>query len=580
MDLQTKVIDVAAGRQPADCVIKNCNIIDVYTAEIVQGDIALVGGIIAGIGDYEGKTVVDGTGKYAAPGFIDGHIHIESAFVTPEEIGRLLVPHGATTIVADPHEIANVCGVAGVQYMMDAATHTKLDIRFMVPSCVPSTPFEHAGATLEAEQIAQLLADARTLGLGEMMNFPAVMGADAAVLAKLQAAHDCGKPIDGHAPLLSEKGMNAYAAGRILTNHECVTVAEMHACMRSGLYVQLRDGSACHNLRTLLGGVTAENSCRCLLCSDDRQPKTILEQGHLDNHLRICVQEGLPAVTAIRMATLNAATCYGMADRGAIAPGLRADIVLLDDLTDFGVHKVWIAGELVAEQGAYLPITTRHDHSAMASSFTVRNFSAERLNPHLTPSPSGTQVHVIGIVPEGIVTQKLQQTVMVNAQGNFVHNPAQDIAKIAVVERHQGTGNVAVALLQGYGIQHGAIAISIAHDSHNIIAVGVDDADMVLAVQQLIAQNGGVVLAKDGAILQTMPLPIGGIMSDQSGAWVDAKITAIHQTAHEALGVSRAVEPIMTLAFMSLPVIPALKLTDMGLFDVEKFAFVPLEVDA
>ncbi|MFI3207935.1 MAG: adenine deaminase [Eubacteriales bacterium] len=574
-EIMKKLIDVAAGRVPADIVIKNCKVVDVYSGTIIEGDIAFAGGMIAGVGTYEGETVIDGTGKYAAPGFIDAHIHIESAYVTPEEIGRLLVPHGGTTIVADPHEIANVCGVEGVKYMLEAAENTVLDVKYMVPSCVPATPFENAGAILGSKEVAELLADDRVLGLGEFMNFPGVIYNDPDVLAKLAAAQEIGKPIDGHSPSLSGNDLNAYAAGRILTEHECDTVEDMHDRIRRGMYVLLRQGSACHNLKPLLKGLTPENSRRCLLCSDDRQPKTILALGHLNNHLQICVEEGVDPITAIRMATLNAAECFGMKDRGAIAPGLRGDVVLLDDLKDFHVHKVLIEGAVVAEEGKYLPEITIHDSSSVRGCFKVKDFSVDRLKMSL----KSNKVHAIQVLPGGVVTAKAIVEVETDGTGDFIYNSEEDLVKVAVIERHNNTGNVAVALLKGYGIKQGAVALSVAHDSHNIIVVGVNDEDMAYAVEELIVQGGGVVLACDGEVKANMPMPIGGIMSDQSGEWVDEKLTEIHEVAHKELKISGDVEPVMTLCFMSLAVIPEVKLTDMGLFDVLKFDFIPLEAE-
>ncbi|MCL2409936.1 MAG: adenine deaminase [Oscillospiraceae bacterium] len=570
-----KRIDTAAGRTPADMVIKNAKVVDVYGGGIIAGDIAIADGCIAGIGTYEGKSVYDAKGKFAAPGFIDSHIHIESAYVTPEEIGRLLVPHGATTIIADPHEIANIKGLEAVEYMLEAAGETALDIKYMLPSCVPATKFEHAGASITAGDMVKSLKDERILGLAEFMDFPGVANATDSAIDRLIAAHEAGVPIDGHSPGLSGLALNAYAAAGISTDHECTTVEGMHERISRGMYILMRQGSACHDLETLLAGVTPENGSRCLLCSDDLQPKTIFEKGHLDNHLRICVRYGIDPITAIRMATINAAVCFGLPDRGAIAPGRRADIVLLDNLTDFSVSKVFIEGKLTAEDGKYLPAVTRRDSAAMESSFRVKDFSVKKLKLNLK---SG-KVRVIDIKPGGVATGKGTAQVKLDADGDFVYDEMTDIVKLAVVERHQNTGNVAVALLRGYGIKAGAVALSIAHDSHNIITTGVTDEDMAFAVESLIAQGGGVVLVKDGAVLESMPLPIGGIMSNQSGEWVDEKLTAIHKTAHRELGISGDVEPLMTLCFMALPVIPALKLTDKGLFDVLAFDFVPLEIE-
>lgn len=577
MDKQAlkKLILVASGEIPADTVIKNCKVLDVFSGKFTEGDIALCDGQIAGVGKYEGLAVVDAEGRYAVPGFIDSHIHIESSYLCPEELGRMLVPHGGTTIIADPHEIVNVCGIKGLDYMMKAAENTALDIKFMLPSCVPATPFEHAGAVIDAKDMEEPIHRENILGLGEFMNFPGVVSADDGVLDKLMAAKNEGKLIDGHSPGLSGKALNAYAAARIQGDHECSTVEDMHARLSLGMYVLLREGSACHDLRTLIKGVTPENSRRCLLCSDDRQPKTILKDGHLDNHLRICVEEGLDPITALRMATLNAAECFRLYDRGAIAPGYRADIVLLDDLTDFNVDRVWIKGVMTAEKGEYLPEVKRHDISDVTSSIHLKEFSKEKLKMSLKSS----KVNVIEIQPGGVVTKKTTADVSIDDNGEFVRSPSSDIVKVAVVERHNMTGNVACGFLKGYGIQAGAIALSIAHDSHNIIVVGVNDDEMAFAVESLERQSGGIVLVKDGKVIESMPMPIAGLMSDQTGKWVASKLSEIHEKAHTELGVGMDVEPVMTLCFMSLAVIPELKLTDMGLFDVTKFSFIPVEAE-
>jgi len=569
------MIDVAMGREPADLVIKNCQIVDVYSGTISKGDIAISGGMIAGIGSYDGPNMVDANGAYAAPGFIDSHIHIESSYVTPEEIGRLLVPCGASTIIADPHEIVNVCGIEGMNYMLGAGEETALSIKYVLPSCVPATPFEHSGAVIDAAAMSEPLKDKRIIGLGEFMNYPGVIAGADSDLDKIMAAKRADKLIDGHSPRVFDKELNAYAAAQIHTDHECSTVAEMEERISKGLYVLMRQGSACHDLINLLKGVTPYNSRRCLLCSDDRQPKTILEQGHLDDHLRICVREGIDPMTALRMATLNAAECFRLYDRGAIAPGLRADIVLLNNLEDFYVKQVFIKGQLVAEDGKYLLPVNRIDSTPVQNSFHVKDFSENKLKLNL----KSDKVHVIDILPGGVVTGKGTAEIKRDGNGDFVRSPLEDIVKIAVVERHQGTGNVAVALLRGYGIKEGAVALSIAHDSHNIIVVGTSDSDMTYAVKQLITQKGGIILVKNGEVKASMPMPIGGIMSDQSGEDVERSLTRIHKVASTELGISDSVEPIMTLCFMSLAVIPELKLTDMGLFDVTKFQFISLEAE-
>ena len=575
-DKLKRIIDAAAGRIPADIVIKNSRIIDVYNCSIIDNkDIAIIDGVIAGIGEYDGKEIVDANGAYASPGFIDGHIHIESSYVTPEEMGRLVTPHGTTTIIADPHEIVNVAGLDGMKYMIDAAEHTKLDIKYMLPSCVPATPFEHSGAVINADDMKKIIDNEHILGLGEFMNFVGVAAGDDMVLDKLVTAKNAGKLIDGHSPGLSGKDLNAYIAAGIHDDHECETVEDALNRVAGGMYVMLREGSACHNLRTLLKAVTNDNDRRFILCSDDRQPKTILELGHLDNHLSICVEEGIDALHAIRMASLNAAECFGLNDRGAIAPGLRADIVLIKDLKSFESTQVYIAGEKFAEDGKYLFDVERTDMSSMTGSFKVKNFSADRLKLNL----SSNKVKVIDIMPGGVVTGSGMAEITLDDNGDFVYDSGQDIVKIAVVERHHGTGDVGVGLLRGYGIKHGAIAVSIAHDSHNIITVGTNDSDIELAVNELIRQQGGIILVRDGRVIDSMPFIVGGIMTDKSGEWVNEHLSHIHESAFRELGISGDVEPVMTLCFMSLPVIPSLKLTDMGLFDVDKFEFTSVEAD-
>jgi adenine deaminase len=570
-----KLIDTAAGRVPADLVVRNGRIADVYSGTFIEGDLAVSGGLVAGTGRYEGETVVDAGGQYVLPGFIDGHIHIESSYLCPEELGRLLVPHGTAAIIADPHEMVNVRGLAGLDYMRAAAAASALRVYFMAPSCVPSNPFEHAGAELDAAALAAPLDAEGVLGLGEFMNYPGVVNGDGPVLDKLLLAYRKGRLVDGHSPGLGGTLLNAYAAARIHTDHECATVEEMEERIARGMYVLLREGSACHDLRRLLAGVTARNSRRCVLCSDDYQPRDILANGHIDHHLRVCVEEGLDPMTAIQMATVNGAECFRLHDRGALAPGLRADFSLAGSLEEFNISRVFIGGKPAAEGGRCLLPVRRVDDSPVRGSFHVRDFSEARL---VLPLKSG-RVHVIDVKPGGVVTGRGVAVVRRDSRGSFVHDPSGGIAKIAVVERHRNTGNVGLALIRGYGIRRGAIALSVAHDSHNIITVGTSDADMARAVERLVEMEGGIALVRDGAVLREMPLPLGGIMSDRDGEWVDRELAALHECCFDALGVERTVEPVMTLCFMSLAVIPELKITDMGLFDVTKFEFIPIEAD-
>jgi adenine deaminase len=578
----SNLIQVASGREKADTVIKNCKIVNVYTAEIIEGDIAIKDGKIAGIGEYEGVEIIDAAGSYAIPGLIDSHIHIESAFVTPGKLGAMVVPCGTTTIIADPHEIVNVCGIPGFEYMVASAKETVLDIKYQIPSCVPATPFENSGAQIDSGTLEELLSHKDAFGVGEMMNFPGVVYADDEVIAKIGAARNANKVIDGHAPGLTGKELNAYVTTGIKTDHECTTVAEMQEKLRLGMYILLREGSASQNLRSLLKGVTKENSHRCLLCSDDRQPKDIYEKGHVDNQLRICVEEGIEPITAIRMATLNSAECYGLSDRGAIAPGLRGDIVLVNNLEEFKVKQVYIEGKLVAEDKKYLGKSVAEkkkyeeaNAGKVAGSIHVKDFNPLRLNLNA----KSNSVKVIGIIPGEIVTKSEVAKVQLTANGDFIYDSNHDIAKIVIVERHQMTGNVAVGLLKGYGINKGAVATTVAHDSHNIVAVGVNNEEISSAIEGLIRMNGGVVVIENGNPICSMPLPIGGLMSDQDGQWVAKNLENIQEVLHSKLGVNEDVEPLMALSFMSLPVIPELKITDMGLFDVTKFAFTNIEAE-
>lgn len=566
------LIEVAAGRKIADLVIKNCQIVNVFSGEIESGDIAIVDGKIAGIGEYDGKKIIDAQKKFAAPGFIDAHIHIESSYLSPEQFGKIVVPCGTTSIVADPHEIVNVCGLDGLNYMMDAAKKTKLKIIFAMPSCVPATDFEDAGAILNAEDMEEIFSDENIFGLGEFMNAPGIINCDEKVLKKILLAKKFNKLIDGHGPNLSGKNLNAYVSAGILGDHECMTVEEMNEKISRGMYILIREGSACHNLRTLVKGVTEKNSRRILLCSDDRQAKTIFENGHMENNLKICVEEGLNPVTAIQMATFNTAEAFRLFDRGAIKPGLRADIVLLNDLKNFVVEKVFIGGELVAENGKYLPEIIPQDISSVRGSVRVKNFSAESLKMNLKKN----FVNVIKILPGGVVTKKITAEIKIDSDGDFIFDSSKDICKLAVIERHHETGKVGLGFLGGYGIKFGAIAVSVAHDSHNIIVAGVNNSEMAFAVEKLIETEGGMILVKDGKIISSLPLPIAGIMSDKSGEIIAEKLEEFHEKAHDELGISESVEPVMTLTFMSLPVIPEIKLTDRGLFDYKTFEFISI----
>ncbi|MGM0169194.1 adenine deaminase [Enterococcus sp. AZ135] len=571
-----RLIDVAAGRVPADVVLRNAQVVDVYQAEIIQGDIAIVDGQIAGVGeDYQGNKIIDLEGKFVAPGFIDPHIHVESSYVTPEEFGRLLVPHGTTTVLADPHEIVNVLGLPGLEYMIEAAKKTALDIRYMMPSCVPATNMENAGAVVEAADMLPSFAKNQVDGLAEFMNFPGVINAQDEVLDKLLAAKERNLRIDGHSPMVFDKELNAYAAAGIANDHECSTVEELKDRIARGMYVFLREGSVTQNLRTLLKGVTENNYQRCVLSADDLQAKTMLEKGHLDNSIRICIEEGVSPIRAIQMATINAAQCCQLTDRGAIAPGLRADLVVFSDLAQLKIEATYIAGKLIAENGEYLPAIKRVPTEKVQSSVHIDNFRKEQLTLTLTSS----KARAIEVIPQEALTNEAIVSVQRDALNHFIFDPRQDVAKIAVIERHHNTGNVFVGLLKDYGLKKGAIGLSIAHDSHNLIVTGTNDEDMAAAVLALKEQEGGVVVIESGKVIGSMALPIAGLMSDLSGEAVAEQEAEINRLAHEVLDVSEKVDPIMTLGFMSLAVIPNLKITDIGLVDVTKFEVVPISVE-
>lgn len=578
MELSTleKMIAVASGLKPADLVIKNCQIVDVFNQQIISGDLAITAGKIVGVGEkYSGIEEYDAKGKYVTPAFIEGHIHIESSYLSPEEFGRVVVPLGTGTVIADPHEIANVCGVQGVTYMLEAARHTVLDVQLMLPSCVPATCFEHNGAVLSAQEIETLLKREGVLGLGEMMNYTGVTKGDSEVLHKILAALKQGKVVDGHAPFLTGKALNAYATAGIHTDHECSTLAEMQERLRLGMYVQLRNGAACKNLVPLLAGVTTANFRRCLLCSDDIHPQNILQQGHINADVMTCIKEGIPPLQAITMATLNGAECYGMQDRGALAPSRRADICLWESLEDLTCPEmVWLEGVAVAEKGKYLPQVLPADITPVTNTMVVKDYSPEKLKLSLKTK----QVRTIDIIPGEIITEQGQAEILLDAQGDFSYNPQEDLVKVAVIERHKGVGTVGLGLLRNFGLKRGAIAVTVAHDSHNIIVAGTNNSDMDVAVQRIIAMQGGIVLVVEGNSLAEMPLPIAGLMSNKRVEEVARTLADIHAKAHAVLGISKQVDPLMTLSFMALPVIPHLKLTDEGLFDVDKFSLVDMEI--
>jgi adenine deaminase len=562
-----RLIAVARGEELADLLLKNGRLVNVLSGEIHPARVAIVDGRVAGWGgDYRARRVVDLAGRFICPGFIDAHVHLESSMVQPAEFARAVLPHGTTAVVCDPHEIANVLGLAGVRYMLDASAGLPLTVYVMAPSCVPATDMETAGATLDAADIAQILTYDRVLGLAEMMNYPGVLFRVPSVLEKIKVA--AGRPVDGHAPGLSGKDLNAYLAAGIGSDHECTDPDEAREKLRRGMHIFIREGTTARNLHSLLPLVTPANARFCHFCTDDRHPDTLLTEGHIDDIVRQAIAAGLDPVLAIQMASINTALYFGLRQAGAVAPGYRADLLVLDDLERVQVAQVYAAGQLVAEGGRGLLSAAEFPHVPTQSTVHL-SLAALDLTIRAGQGPA----RVIGVVPGQVVTEDLRLEPAV-VGGQVVADPARDLAKIAVVERHHSTGNLGLGLVKGMGLRRGAIASSVAHDSHNVVVVGTADADMRAAVAAIAEMGGGQVAVADGQVQAACPLPIAGLMSDQPLEKVRDQVAALTKAA-QALG-STLPDPFMTLSFLALPVIPALKLTDKGLVDVVKFQVVPL----
>ena len=574
-----QLIDCAMKREQCDLVIKGARILNVFTGETEETEIAVKGGRIAALGKgYEGEEVYDGSGLVALPGLMDAHIHVESSLLSPEAFARLAVAHGTTGIVADPHELVNVCGIAGAEYVKEAFSRIRkegvepLDVFLQLPSCVPATPFETSGAVLNGTETAHEIKRPLFHGLGEMMNYPGVLSADEDTLKKIEAAHEAGKVVDGHAPDVRGDALNAYLAAGIATDHECGSPEECAEKVARGMYVQLRNSSSAHNLEVNCAAVTPFNFRRFLACSDDKNAYDLANKGHMDDALRRLVARGVPAAEAVCMATLNIAECYHMQGKGAVAPSYDADLVLVDNLTEFNVKAVFKRGVLVAEHGKPLfEEGERYLPDAVKSTVRIRPVTADDFKINI---PSGKAL-AMTILPHTLVTEG--EVVSVQMKGGDAVLENTDLLKLAVVERHFATGNIGKALLKGYGFRGGALAVSMAHDSHNLVVLGDDNAAMARAVKLLEEIGGGMALVtKEGE--DCFPLDIAGLMSSAPCEEVVARTGEISARARE-MGVKDCYEPVMTLVFLSLLVIPKLKLSDKGLFDVEKFRFTSLEVE-
>lgn len=565
-----KRIAAALGQERAELVLKNGSYVNVFTGEVEKGDIAIADGKIVGIGTYSGEKEIDIGGRIAAPGLIDAHVHIESSQLSPEEFARLILPHGTTEIIADPHEIANVCGMAGVRYIAEAAKNTPLEVKVMLPSCVPATAFETSGAHLSAADTEKQIREPYLWGLGEFMNAPGVLGRDGEALGKIEAAHACGKIVDGHAPALTGMPLNAYIAAGIRTDHECDTPEEAAEKVAKGMYVHLREGSATRNVAAVCRAVNDKNFRRFLFCTDDRHAAD-LRAGHINNALRVAVAAGLDPVRAVTIATLNAAECYRLVGKGAIAPSFDADIAVFDDLKDFRCALTLKGGRVVAEDGHALFGGERYLPDAVKNTVHLGEISPARFVLRL----KGERALAMRLTAGSVVTEK--RVCRVESRGGDVALEGTDLLKLAVIERHRGTGNVGLGLLEGYGLRGGALALTIAHDSHNLIVLGDRNEDMAAAANELVRIGGGLALSQGGKV-QSLPLDIAGLMSSLPAEEYIARSEKLYEQAY-AMGVKRGFDAFMSLSFLALLVIPSLRLSDRGLFDVEKFALVGIDAE-
>lgn len=571
----SKLIDRAMKNKNPDLVLKNANIVNVFTHEIIEGDVAVHDGIIIGIGEYIGDINIDLKGKYIAPGLIDSHVHIESSMLSPGEFSKAIVPRGTTTIITDPHEIANVCGLDGVEYILDSTEELPLNTYVMLPSCVPATNFENSGAILKADDLEKYINHPRVLGLGEMMNYPGVIYKDKDVMDKLKLAHKNNKSVDGHAPRINGEGLNAYVLSGVNTDHECTTEEEMLEKLRLGMYVMIREGSATKDLKNLINGVNQYNYQRILLCTDDKHPEDLLKEGHIDYNVKLAIKNGIDPITAIQMATINPANCYDLKDIGAIAPGYRADIIVFDSLENFNIEEVYKDGKLVGKEKMSLFTTNENDFSKVLKTVHLSKIDKEDIQIYFKKENGKEEVNIISLKPHSLITEKVKAKVNI-LDNRFVYDDEKDILKLAVIERHKNTGNVGIGLVENFKLKNGAIATTISHDSHNIIVVGDNDEDIVSAVNKVISMDGGIAISSSNEILESLPLDIGGLMSDKNIEYVNSKFSKLVDIAYNSLKVSKDIDPFLTLAFLALPVIPNIKLTDKGLFDVENFEFMEI----
>jgi adenine deaminase len=576
MTISKDLIDAARGAVPCDLSLVNCSLVDLLRGEIRKGaTVSIRRGAIAGIDDgLRSERVIDLKGMYLAPGLVDSHVHIESSMLTPPEYARVVAPRGTTMVVADPHEIANVLGYDGMRYMLASSEGLPLDVYFMVPSCVPATDFDTAGAAVYASDMHPFLREPRVLGLGEVMNYPGVLYKDQKLLDKIALFRDAGKPIDGHAPGLAGGALSAYVAAGIGSDHECTTVPEALEKLSKGMYIMLREGSTARDLGNLIPAIKAGTASRFLLCTDDRHPNDLVDEGHMDHSVRLLLAGGVDPIDAFRIACLNPSQWFGIKGSGAIAPGYRADLVAFDSLEDFRARMVFKDGVLIAQDGQLLvdyPGTT----PPARDSVNIKWLTAEDFLIPAPASPSG-KIRVIEARQDSIITG--ERIVSPKVEGGYcVSDLERDIVKVFVIERHTGSGNIGKGFISGLGLKRGAMGLTVSHDSHNMIIAGVDDKSIFKAARHLNKLKGGMVFAAGDEVLLDLPLPVAGLMSDRGASFVVERLRAFEEL-FEKEGLSNRT-PLMTLSFMALPVIPKLKITDKGLIDVEKFAPVGLFAD-
>ena len=553
-----RLIAVAAGREKADLVLKNAKYLNVFSNEFLSGDIAVANGLIAGVGKYDGKTEIDVSGKLVLPGFIDAHIHLESSMVTPAEFAKAVVAHGTTTVITDPHEITNVMGIDGVEYMIQASQNLPIDVHFMMPSCVPATEIDESGAELDCKDIDLYLDNKKVLGLAEMMNYVGVINGDKNVLSKIVTSQAHHKKIDGHAPELSGNDLNAYIAAGVYSDHECSTFENALEKLRKGQFIMIREGTAAHNLKALMPLLTQQYYSRCMFATDDKHPSDLLHGGHIDYIVKQALKNGADPIVALKTATHHAARYFLLNNKGAIASGYLADIVVVDNLEDFNVETVFKRGKLVFDGEV-------KDFSAptVDEKLAEKCFDTFHLDS-VTPSTFKVdgKLGLIGLVGGELLTRNLGTADKIDVEN--------DILKIACIERHKGTNHIGVGYVKGYSLKSGAVATSVAHDSHNIITVGCNDDDIAVAVNAIKDSKGGIAVVENGKIKALLELPIAGLMSDEPLTTVNEKLENAKLSAYE-LGADKSIDPFMTLSFLSLPVIPSLRITTKGVFDAENW---------